>query len=231
VRSDTFCKSTASNTDYIINSDSFNPDYCLSLLSGSLKKKAYNVVASIEGFHMENEQKLGACLILAHYIFVTDSIQKTDNIQNIFALSSECQLALLCTILGFGRDSAITIISEIGVDKIQFSSAKRPCCLADLTPGNNESADKRNLSEHLSLEFTSNRFLFKSLTLRSRVRYILTSVSDMSVLPKGEVRKGVLLPSPECFSQLSITCCLRVWFSILQTLSRLICHRNCSISR
>ena len=41
------------------------------------------------------------------------------------------------------RNSAITIISEIGNDMSQFGSSKRLCCWAGLTPGNNESAGKK----------------------------------------------------------------------------------------
>lgn len=41
------------------------------------------------------------------------------------------------------RSSAITVISEIGVDMAQFGSSKRLCCWAGLTPGNNESAGKK----------------------------------------------------------------------------------------
>ena len=55
----------------------------------------------------------------------------------------ESAIKLLCTIPGVGRASAITIISEIGTDMSQSSSSKRLCCWAGLTPGNNESADKK----------------------------------------------------------------------------------------
>jgi transposase len=143
VVSDMFGKSAASITDYIISSDSFDPNYFVSLLQKSLKKKADDVVASIEGFRMEKEQKLRARLILDHYKFVTDSIRKIDSIQNILAQPYEGQITLLCTIPGVDRDSAVTIISEIGLDMAQFSSSKRLCCWAGLTPSNNESAGKK----------------------------------------------------------------------------------------
>ena len=55
----------------------------------------------------------------------------------------EGQINLLCTIPGVRRDTAITIISEIGIDMSQFGSSKRLCCWAGLTPGNNESAGKK----------------------------------------------------------------------------------------
>ncbi|WP_407047834.1 transposase [Selenomonas sp. GACV-9] len=44
---------------------------------------------------------------------------------------------LLCTIPGMDKDSAITIISEIGTDMSQFDSSKRLYSRASLTPGNN----------------------------------------------------------------------------------------------
>lgn len=50
---------------------------------------------------------------------------------------------LLCTIPGVDRNSAITIVSEIGTDMTQFSNSKRLCCWAGLTPGNNEPAGKK----------------------------------------------------------------------------------------
>lgn len=55
----------------------------------------------------------------------------------------ESYLALLCTIPGVDRSSAITILSEIGSDMTQFGSSKRLCCWAGLTPGNNESVGKK----------------------------------------------------------------------------------------
>jgi transposase len=52
-------------------------------------------------------------------------------------------LTIFVTIPGIDRSSAITIISEIGMDMAQFGSSKRLCCWAGLTPGNNESAGKK----------------------------------------------------------------------------------------
>ena len=55
----------------------------------------------------------------------------------------ENAVQFLCTIPSVKRDSAITIISEISIDMSQFSSSKRLCCWAGLTPGSNESAGKK----------------------------------------------------------------------------------------
>ena len=66
-------------------------------------------------------------------------------IENMISSNPDFENAVqfLCTIPGVKRDSAITIISETGTDMSQFSSSKRLCCWAGLTPGSNESAGKK----------------------------------------------------------------------------------------
>ena len=55
----------------------------------------------------------------------------------------ENAIQLLYTIPIVKRDSDITIIFKIGTDMSQFSSSRHLCCLAELTPGSNESASKK----------------------------------------------------------------------------------------
>lgn len=143
VVSDMFGKSASSITNYLVNSDSFDPQYCVSLLQKSLKKKADAVIESIEGYQMMPEQKYRVCMIRNHLEFIQQSINELDNMLNVLAAPFESSIQLLCTIPGVDRTSAITIISEIGTDMSHFSSSKRLCCWAGLTPGNNESAGKK----------------------------------------------------------------------------------------
>ena len=70
-------------------------------------------------------------------------VQGIVNSVNEMVEKYEGVINLLCTIPGIDRNSAITIISEIGTDMSQFGSSKRLCCWAGLTPGNNESAGKK----------------------------------------------------------------------------------------
>ena len=55
----------------------------------------------------------------------------------------ENAVRLPCTIPGVDRNSAVTVISEIGNDMAPFSNSKRLCYWAGLTPDNNESAGKK----------------------------------------------------------------------------------------
>ena len=143
VVSDMFGKSASSITDYLISSDSFDPEYCSSLLQKSLKKKADTVIESIEGYQMTKEQKERIVMVRSHLEFIQKSITELDEKLDKMITPYESAITLLCTIPGIDRSSAITIISEIGTDMSQFGNSKRLCCWAGLTPGNNETAGKK----------------------------------------------------------------------------------------
>jgi len=143
VVSDMFGKSASSITDYLVNSDLFDPQHCVSLLQKSLKKKADAVIESIEGYQMMPEQKFRVRMIRNHLEYINNSINELDDMLNVLALPYESAIQLICTTPGVDRTSAITVISEIGTDMSHFSSSKRLCCWAGLTPGNNESAGKK----------------------------------------------------------------------------------------
>ena len=143
VVSDMFGKSATSITDYIVNSDTFDLSHCGSLLKGTLKKKADEVAASIDGFQMSAPQKERAKMVKGHYDYLVEHIGKLDTMIDTLAKPYESAVNLLGTIPGVRRDTAVTIISEIGTDMSQFDSSKRLCRWAGLTPGNNESAGKK----------------------------------------------------------------------------------------
>lgn len=143
VVSDMFGKSAASITDYIVNSDTFDSEHCVSLLQRSLKKKADEVVESIEGFQMSDAQKERAKMVKGHYDYLVEHIGKLDAMIDSLAGPYESAITLLSTIPGIRRGTAVIILSEIGTDMSQFDSSKRLCRWAGLTPGNNESAGKK----------------------------------------------------------------------------------------
>lgn len=89
------------------------------------------------------EQKERMIMVRSHLEYITQSISELDAKLNKIVEPYENYIKLLCTIPGVNRQSAITIISEIGTDMAQFSNSKRLCCWAGLTPGNNESAGKK----------------------------------------------------------------------------------------
>ena len=143
VVSDMFGKSATAITDYLTSDEDFDPQHCVSLLQRSLKKKAGDVLASIEGYEISSEQKYRIGIIRGHLHYIEKLIERVDTCINAMVEKYDGAIGLLCTIPGIDRSSAITVISEIGVDMAQFGSSKRLCCWAGLTPGNNESAGKK----------------------------------------------------------------------------------------
>ncbi len=143
VVSDMFGKSATLITDYLLSDDTFNPEYCVSLLQRSLKKKAGSVLESIEGYQITKEQKLRMNIVRSHLTYIENSIKYLDDTIDSMVMPYEPLITLMCTIPGIERKSAITVISEIGNDVSLFDSSKRLCSWAGLTPGSNESAGKK----------------------------------------------------------------------------------------
>ena len=143
VVSDMFGKSATAITDYLTSDENFDAKHCISLLHHSLKKKADDVFQAIEGYEMTAEQKTRIGIVRDHLHYIDALIERVDSCINTMVDKYEGYIALLCTTPGIDRSSAITILSEIGVDMTQFNSSKRLCCWAGLTPGNNESAGKK----------------------------------------------------------------------------------------
>ena len=145
VVSDIFGKSATSVIDYLLeqSDNSINHEEISSRLLRSLKKKSESVIESIEGYQMTDSQKYRMRLVHAHMDYITSTISDIDSMIDSLVEPYDNAVKLLCTIPGVDRNSAITIISEIGTDMSQFSNSKRLCCWAGLTPGNNESAGKK----------------------------------------------------------------------------------------
>ena len=148
VVSDIFGKSSTSIIDYLLKQSGTSIDHevIASKLLKRLKAKEDAVIESIEGYQMTDSQKYRMHLVRAHMDYITAAINDVDSeIESLIASDPDYENAveLLCTIPGVKYDSAITIISEIGIDMSQFCSSKRLCCWAGLTPGSNESAGKK----------------------------------------------------------------------------------------
>ena len=148
VVSDIFGKSSTSIIDYLLQQSGTSIDHevIASKLLRSLKTKEDAVIESIEGYQMTDSQKYRMHLVRAHMDYITAAIKDVDSeIESLITSDTDYQNAvgLLCTIPGVKYDSAVTIISEIGIDMSQFCTSKRLCCWAGLTPGSNESAGKK----------------------------------------------------------------------------------------
>ena len=82
-------------------------------------------------------------VIQEHIAYLNKSIESVKKIIDVLVKPYEGYINFLCTIPGVDRQSAISIISEIGTDMSQFSSHYRLASWAGLAPGCNESAGKK----------------------------------------------------------------------------------------
>lgn len=117
VVSDMFGKSATAITDCLVSDDTFSPEHCISLLQGSLKKKADLVLESILGYDIEDVQKTRITLIRKHIDFINTLIDTLESNIDSMVVQYEEHIRRLCTVPGIKRTSAIKIISEIGVDR------------------------------------------------------------------------------------------------------------------
>ena len=148
VVSDIFGKSSTSIIDSLLeqSGNSINHEEIASKLLRRLKSKEDAVIESIEGYQMTDSQKHRMRLVRAHMDYITAEINDVDSeIESILSSDPDYENAIqfLMTIPGVKRASAITIISEIGIDMSQFCTSKRLCCWAGLVPGSNESGGKK----------------------------------------------------------------------------------------
>lgn len=143
VLSDTFGKSASSIIDYLLSGQDFDPDYCKKLLLRRAKDKADDVVASIIGYEISNDQALKMKLCREHTDYLSSVIGRLDDAIAVLSSPYDELVQLASDVPGITETSARYIIAEIGPDMTVFKSAKHLCSWAGLTPQNNESAGKK----------------------------------------------------------------------------------------
>ena len=129
VFSDIFGKSSQDIIDIILNNDSFSDEDIINCLRKNCKSSKEDIISAITGITFTNEQKLRIKHIKDHIDYLTNEINDLREVVDILIAPYEDYINLLMTIPGVDRNSAITIISEIGTDMSQFSSPHRLCLL------------------------------------------------------------------------------------------------------
>lgn len=143
VFSDVFGKSSQSIIDVIMNNDGFSDNDIISCIDKKCKSSAHDILSSVHGIDFTVEQKLRIKIVQDHIDYLNKQIQTLRDIIDNLIAPYEDFITLLMTIPGINRNSAITVISEIGVDMSQFSNHYRLSAWAGLAPGCNESAGKK----------------------------------------------------------------------------------------
>ena len=143
VFSDIFGKTSSAIINTILSQSEYNEEDILKHVDKRCKSSNEDILNSISGISWEDVQKQRMNVIQEHIDYLDKSIKTVKEIIDTIIASYESTVNLLCSIPGIKRNSAITIISEIGTDMSQFSSHYRLVSWAGLAPGCNESAGKK----------------------------------------------------------------------------------------
>ena len=143
VFTDVFGKSSQDIIDIIMNNENFSDEDIIGCLRKNCKSSQEDILSSVNGITFTFEQKLRIKFIKDHIEYLTNQINNLRELVNNLVTPYESYINLLMTIPGVDRNSAITILSEIGNDMTPFSSHYRLVSWAGLAPGCNESAGKK----------------------------------------------------------------------------------------
>jgi transposase len=112
------------------------------MAKGSMKSKTEELRRALKGLVKPHQQMIIDSM-LNHISALNAQIESLSNEIDKRMIAEKELIEALDEIGGVGKDSAQVIISEIGTDMSQFSSAKHLSAWAGLSPGNNESAGKK----------------------------------------------------------------------------------------
>lgn len=128
VFTDVFGKSASSIVDTILSDEPYTSE---------------DILSAVEGTNLNQYQKARIKIVQKHMEYVDSLLDEVQHHIDMMVESYENYIQLLMTIPGVNRQSAIIIISELGIDVSQWSSARKLAAWAGLAPGRNESAGKK----------------------------------------------------------------------------------------
>lgn len=143
VFTDVFGKSASSIVDTILSDEPYTSEDILSKVHGRCKASSDDILSAVEGTNLNQYQKARIKIVQKHMEYVDSLLDEVQHHIDMMVESYENYIQLLMTIPGVNRKSAIIIISELGIDVSQWSSARKLAAWARLAPGHNESAGKK----------------------------------------------------------------------------------------
>jgi transposase len=118
------------------------PDELVKFYHGKMKVSKTEFRMALEG-RISNHHRM---MLQFHQESIADKerlIERIDAAIEVAIKAYQVEIDLLQTIPGVGKDSAISIISEIGVDMSKFPNENHLSSWAGVSPGNNETGGKK----------------------------------------------------------------------------------------
>jgi len=146
VLTDPFGLSATRIMDYLLSDEPFDEAKCRSLIDRRVKASKDEVMDSIHGYNILEEQKFKMLHAKSHMDFINNSIGEIECELFRRSRNYDTQIKRIATIVGITELSSLFILSEIGADMSVFESDRHLCSWAGLIPANNESANKKKSS-------------------------------------------------------------------------------------
>lgn len=143
VISDVFGASGRSLLHQLMDKGRLDEETIRSLVKGQIKKKVPQLVDALQGT-LSSHQRFLLKQSWDHLLYLERSLDQIDEAINEHLQAYRVEMELLQTIPGIDQTAASAILAEIGADMLQFHSERHLASWAGLSPGNNESAGKKN---------------------------------------------------------------------------------------
>lgn len=172
-------------------SDTITDETIEDMLFGQTKRKVSALLEAMDSVLTPIQKKLVKA-ILDHIDDMSRRITDMDDIITGEMQKYEEAIASLDEIPGIGRESAQTILAEIGLDMSRFPTAAHLASWAGLSPGNNESAGKRKSGKTCKSNKTLKTTLVQCATASIRKKEIFFRAQyDRLVVRRGANRAKV----------------------------------------
>lgn len=127
--------------DHILSGDNYKPEELLQYVHGKVKASREEIKEALTGY-VTDHHRFMLQTIRTSISKIDETISLVDERIDLEIAPYEVEKELLMSIPGVGKDGAIRIIAEIGIDMDQFPDEKHLASWAGLCPGSNESAGK-----------------------------------------------------------------------------------------
>lgn len=140
ILSDSTGKSARNVMSLALNSETITEKEIKALLKTGAKKKAQEVLKSLEGRRVENDQRLKMSIASGHMNELDKHIEELEIEMTKRCIPYSSYIECMVQISGISYMASMAIIAEIGKDMEQFETDKQLACLL---PANNESANRK----------------------------------------------------------------------------------------
>lgn len=127
----------------IVDNEVITMEFLETQMKGALKHKSTKLLQSLNGRLRKHHREM-IRFSWEHLAYLEKQITEVE--KDLYARLNEKResIELLCSIPGINEQAASIIISEIGTDMTQFKSDHHLAAWAGVSPGNHESAGKKN---------------------------------------------------------------------------------------